>query len=460
MPSKSSSRPSGPNNPTKTAPTKANGACKASAPGDTSSAPHSAKAMSNDVSSKKTPMNTGPASQHPSASEAQLQSGNGVGVQNAEDGAPTVNRKKQKRREKQAARLAATEPQNPASNFRQGQTYSEPMPRELKDHELEYAISTTQAQYNTNGYDYGVSDYDDPDQYEPEEGEDLYYTDEDDQRLLERPYTSFRTNGHAPNPQLPPQPPPSKAQQKKRSKSNAARPGYPSNFDPSTALYNARGAMQQLQPPPPPPPTLSTAALRSAHHISNDRSVWNTSTAEERERIKEFWLDLGEEDRRSLVKIEKDAVLRKMKEQQKTSCSCTVCGRKRTAIEEELEVLYEAYYEELEQYAHHQQLSLDDGTPVVPRPTLNGQSSGRMPPGQQMLGAYNPRSSRGRIQEVTDDDEEEGEDDEYSDEDEDDDISDGEPEPIGRAVDFFNFGNSLTVQGMSDILFHPVPLAY
>ena len=39
-----------------------------------------------------------------------------------------------------------------------------------------------------------------------------------------------------------------------------------------------------------------------------------------------------------------------MKEQQKHSCSCTVCGRKRTAIEEELEVLYDAYYEELEQY--------------------------------------------------------------------------------------------------------------
>jgi len=57
--------------------------------------------------------------------------------------------------------------------------------------------------------------------------------------------------------------------------------------------------------------------------------IWSTSTTEERERIKEFWLGLGEQERRNLVQIEKDTVLRKMKEQQKHSCSCAVCGRKR-----------------------------------------------------------------------------------------------------------------------------------
>ncbi|KAL3291650.1 stress response protein nst1 [Colletotrichum asianum] len=85
--------------------------------------------------------------------------------------------------------------------------------------------------------------------------------------------------------------------------------------------------------------------------ISKDK-IWNTSSQEERERIKEFWLGLGEDERKSLVKVEKDAVLKKMKEQQKHTCSCTVCGRKRTAIEEELEGLYDAYYEELETFAH------------------------------------------------------------------------------------------------------------
>jgi hypothetical protein len=61
----------------------------------------------------------------------------------------------------------------------------------------------------------------------------------------------------------------------------------------------------------------------------NANKIWSTSTTEERERIKDFWLGLGEQERRNLVKIEKDTVLKKMKEQQKHSCSCAVCGRKR-----------------------------------------------------------------------------------------------------------------------------------
>jgi hypothetical protein len=63
---------------------------------------------------------------------------------------------------------------------------------------------------------------------------------------------------------------------------------------------------------------------------ANANKIWSTSTTEERERIKDFWLGLGEPERRNLVKIEKDTVLRKMKEQQKHSCSCAVCGRKRS----------------------------------------------------------------------------------------------------------------------------------
>ena len=137
-----------------------------------------------------------------------------------------------------------------------------------------------------------------------------------------------------------------------------------------------------------------------------------------------------------------------MKEQQKHSCSCTVCGRKRTAIEEELEVLYDAYYEELEQYANHQQVSLDDGTPMMP-PRMYPHPMARMPPSRipPLLNAQRP--ARGRIQEVLEDDEE-GDEEEFSDEDdEDEDYSEEEPEdePRGPAADFFNFGNSLTVQG-------------
>ncbi|KAI9030843.1 salt tolerance down-regulator-domain-containing protein [Phycomyces nitens] len=87
----------------------------------------------------------------------------------------------------------------------------------------------------------------------------------------------------------------------------------------------------------------------NARTPKNNDQFWSTmSNNEERHQIREFWLQLGEADRRSLVKVEKEAVLRKMKEQQKHSCNCSVCGKKRTAIEDELEVLYDAYYEELE----------------------------------------------------------------------------------------------------------------
>ncbi|KAH6695381.1 hypothetical protein F5X68DRAFT_258032 [Plectosphaerella plurivora] len=201
--------------------------------------------------------------------------------------------------------------------------------------------------------------------------------------------------------------------------------------------------------------------------------IWNTSSQQERERIKEFWLGLGEEDRKSLVKVEKDAVLRKMKEQQKHTCSCTVCGRKRIAIEEELEGLYDAYYEELESFANHpegQGLHRDFPSRTSRLPPLNHQ-----PP------------SRGRIVEhVSDDDEDDNEEYvDYSEADFEDDDSrpdssvDGhdhdhdhehdhdhdhrhdhdhdhehehEHEPPGHRrphpADFLTFGNSLQVKGM------------
>lgn len=94
----------------------------------------------------------------------------------------------------------------------------------------------------------------------------------------------------------------------------------------------------------------------SSDNESGKTDVWlSTNFTEERQRIREFWMQLSEIDRRSLIKVEKEAVLRKMKEQQRHSCNCSVCGKKRSAIEAELEVLYDAYYDELEQYAHRQQ---------------------------------------------------------------------------------------------------------
>ncbi|KAG8699002.1 hypothetical protein FRC08_005558 [Ceratobasidium sp. 394] len=78
------------------------------------------------------------------------------------------------------------------------------------------------------------------------------------------------------------------------------------------------------------PPSSSASAPRPP--AGAGAKLWSTNSLEERERIKEFWLGLGEMERRDLVKVEREAVLKKMKEQQKHSCGCAVCGRKRYVL--------------------------------------------------------------------------------------------------------------------------------
>lgn len=375
--------------------------------------------------------------------------GGAVSIDNLVDnGATGVNKKKQKRRQKQAARLAA---EHPSSKLIPSQDF-------VKNRNFEYKRNVTEfteESQHLNGYGHAASDYDDAEQYEPAEGEDLYYTDEDARAYHNQNNSGIsKANGRdyihpeASN----------KGKKKKKTKfPSLPQHGNPLNHNPVIVTPPAQNA----PPPPPPPPPLSTAAFRSAHHISKDR-IWNTSTAEERERIKEFWLSLGEEDRRSLVKVEKEAVLKKMKEQQKHSCSCTVCGRKRTAIEEELEVLYDAYYEELEQYANNQHMNLEDGAPMMPHRKMYAHPMARLPPSRNPQVMNNQSLSAGRVEEVDNGDDDEGDDEEYSDEDEDDELSEEEPEelPAGPAADFFNFGNSLTVQGKQVNLFDGLSADY
>ena len=346
-----------------------------------------------------------------------------------------VNKKKQKRRQKEAARKAAE--QHAMTGSQLAQEFASVADSAYQD--IVKEMGAAQARGQANGYDYGGSDYDDPEQYEPDDGEDISweYTSK---------YDPPRTNGHTPHNYTPAEPSSGKAKKKKKktSKSSSAPQAHY-----STANHTHSSNPTSFQPPPPPPPPPLGQPFPSGSHQSSQSAtkdrIWNTSTAEERERIKEFWLSLGEEDRRSLVKVEKEAVLKKMKEQQKHSCSCTVCGRKRTAIEEELEVLYDAYYEELEQYANNQQIIGEDGTIMAPPQFHHPLPRASTSRHSQML---NGRSSRGRIQEIGEDDEAADEDD-YSDEEEDDEISeydDGE-EQAGSATDFFNFGDNLTVQG-------------
>ncbi|KAF2202365.1 hypothetical protein GQ43DRAFT_313833 [Delitschia confertaspora ATCC 74209] len=332
-----------------------------------------------------------------------------------------VNRKKQKRREKQAAKQAAEAQKQTTANAKNG-------------HHPSQAPTSTIPQQPPSGQpapNYEDQDYDGPDNYDHAEGD--YYSDDDGQNY-EQPYAPngnyaagySHTAAHTGTGK--------KSKKKKKTNSYVPNP-----------LYDSPSAVAHRHHQLPHPPQPSTAGPRKG----NKDRIWNTSTSEERERIKEFWLSLGEDERKSLVKIEKEAVLRKMKEQQKHSCSCTVCGRKRTAIEEELEVLYDAYYEELEQYANHQQ----DGTPMLPPTSRYAHALSSMPPGRPIV--HPPNRVPSRIQELADDEsedeeDEEGDEDDYSEDyDDEDDISDDEPMeiPRGAAADFFNFGNSLTVKG-------------
>ena len=119
--------------------------------------------------------------------------------------------------------------------------------------------------------------------------------------------------------------PTTRSSSKAASKAPLAHP-YPHthpHHHPSPPSSNA-SQPQKHRPP--------SAQVPSSRNPNINNKIWSTSSTEERERIKEFWLGLGEEERRNLVKVEKEAVLKKMKEQQRHSCACAVCGRKRSVL--------------------------------------------------------------------------------------------------------------------------------
>lgn len=307
------------------------------------------------------------------------------------EGTQAVNRKKQKRREKEAAKKAAESQKVPNGTRPTAQQQAAPQ------------------------YDY-QPDFDAP--HDDEEGD--FYSDEADDGYYDE--QGYPANGHY-EPTYTSRPPPSNVGKKTKKKPKPLPPPQP-------AYHN------------PPPRPIQTA--RRTMTNANSR-IWNTTTQEERERIREFWLSLGEDERKSLVKIEKEAVLRKMKEQQKHSCSCTVCGRKRTAIEEELEVLYDAYYEELEQYATHRASAGNLFSHAnygfasrAPRPIMPPHA----PPGHYS----DPDEYSG--------DEEEGDQD-YSNSEisSEEDYSEEERSlPPPETADFLRFGNSLQVKGIASVM--------
>lgn len=328
------------------------------------------------------------------------------------------NKKKQKRREKEAAKRAAEQDRQGLSNGMHGESHE-----------------TRPGSRHTSGRTIENRQVHSPDA-------DNYYSDEDGD-VYSGSYGS-PPNGHS-NIQPSNAQGSSASQRKKKGKNGRSR--SPDDVQSKTnGLYHTAG--HHSLPHTRPGSLLSSlpTSMPRGPGISKEK-IWNTSSQEERERIKEFWLSLEEGERKSLVKVEKDAVLKKMKEQQRHSCSCTVCGRKRTAIEEELEVLYDAYYEELEQYANHH-----DGVnqPMMPPPRRFGAIGGLQPPNRLPPSFSGQQPSRGRIVEPPADDEEDDDaEDDYSEDPLDDDYE-SEPEeipPRSYQTDFFNFGASLTVQG-------------
>ncbi|EMC92750.1 hypothetical protein BAUCODRAFT_261372 [Baudoinia panamericana UAMH 10762] len=304
-------------------------------------------------------------------------------------GAVGVNRKKQKRRAKQAAKAASHVPLNDAGQ-------------------------PVDVDYDEDPLGYGEDDYEYSDA-EAEQYHDQYIPPHAGANGMDLPHSLH---------------------DRKKNKKKKGSVGHHGSYDPS------------LLPPLPNPPAGASAMMRAAGHkdVHSHGNIWNTSTAQERQNIKDFWLSLSEDERKSLLKIEKEAVLRKMKQQQKHSCSCTVCGRKRTAIEEELEVLYEGYYEELEQYAHHDQPPLPSSDGLMPGPLQHRKPHPlAAPPPPQ------PQHRTSQIHEHIDDPEDE-EEEEYDSQDEydsqeDDDYEDEVNLPrLGGVPDFFNFGQNLTVK--------------
>ena len=102
------------------------------------------------------------------------------------------------------------------------------------------------------------------------------------------------------------------------------------SFDPNTTKHK----MQEHSHTEPTHKKSGGKKKKKSNNRKVDKKddIWEAGDATERERIREFWINLGEEERKALVKLEKDSVLKKMKEQQKQNCSCSVCGRRRFVI--------------------------------------------------------------------------------------------------------------------------------
>jgi hypothetical protein len=207
----------------------------------------------------------------------------------------------------------------------------------------------------------------------------------------------------------------------------------------STADTNKKSKKKKGKPAPAEAPRYPTDGAAATARLLEE-NLWNLTKSEESEQIKVFWESLTYPERKALLVVEKNSVLKTMREtSQKQTCSCTICGRRRSAIEAELELLYEQYFHELQEYA--KDAARNPAKPGLPPPCLIevNQRTSRFPniipsPGNGVLPA-----------------------DDY-DEDEDDYCDDGYQEalrgPSGYNVasEMFHLGQNLAVKGKSAML--------
>jgi hypothetical protein len=95
----------------------------------------------------------------------------------------------------------------------------------------------------------------------------------------------------------------------------------------------------------------AAAAAAAANAASSADLDTVPGSETERQQIREYWLNLHQDERKALVQIEKKEVLSKLRSQQPSACNCSLCGRHRHNVEADVVSLYEEYYRELEAFA-------------------------------------------------------------------------------------------------------------
>ncbi|ODV91108.1 hypothetical protein CANCADRAFT_116805 [Tortispora caseinolytica NRRL Y-17796] len=86
---------------------------------------------------------------------------------------------------------------------------------------------------------------------------------------------------------------------------------------------------------------------RKQEITTKDDSIWDTSSHEEQERIREFWLGLSEAERKDLVQIDKETFKEQLSMEHTNLCPCSVCGRRRSLMQGSLGSIYDSFYDEI-----------------------------------------------------------------------------------------------------------------